>query len=142
MNTQYRALRFLHPDLDAVGEFAGLSVSSRGSIEMVSGSDSVRQAVLLLVSTMPGERVMRPEYGCRLHRLIFEPNDPTTAGLAIHYVRSALERWEPRIEILDIDAGRNPDQPELLDVTLQYRVHATQRVEQVAFSLNLTEGEA
>ena len=142
MNTQYRALRFLHPDLDAVGEFAGLSVSSRGSIEMVSGSDSVRQAVLLLVSTMPGERVMRPEYGCRLHRLIFEPNDPTTAGLAIHYVRSALERWEPRIEILDIDAGRNPDQPELLDVTLQYRVRATQRVEQVAFSLNLTEGDA
>jgi len=46
-----------------------------------------------------GERVLRPEYGCDLHRLVFSPNDATTAGLAVHYVRAALLRWEPRIEI-------------------------------------------
>ena len=43
---------------------------------------------------------MRPDYGCELHRLVFSPNDDTTAGLAIHYVRRALERWEPRVEVL------------------------------------------
>jgi phage baseplate assembly protein W len=104
---------------------------------MVAGEDSVRQAILLLLSTMPGERVMRPDYGCSLHELIFLPNDDTTAGLAIHYVRRAVERWEPRVEILRVDAGRNPEQPELLDVVLEYRVRATQRVEELSFSLNL-----
>ena len=139
---RYRAWRFVHPDLEATDEFAGLILSPRGRIEMVEGSDSVRQAILLLLSTMPGERVMRPDYGCHLHRLVFAPNDDTTAGLAIHYVRRALDRWEPRIDILKLDAGRNEERPELLDIFLEYRVRATQQTEQVTLSMNLTEGEA
>jgi hypothetical protein len=120
---------------------AGLQISPSGGVDMVEGSRSVRQALLLLLSTRPGERVMRPNYGCYLHRLVFSPNDAATAGLAIHYVRRAIERWEPRVEILALDAGQNPERPELLDVFLEYRVRATQRVEQLAFSVNLTEGE-
>lgn len=136
-----RAWRFLHPDLDVPETAAGLQISARGGIEMVEGDASVRQAVLLLLSTVPGERVMRPDYGCHLHRLIFSPNDNTTAGLAIHYVRRAVERWEPRIEILRLDAGRNAERPELLDVFLEYRVRATWHTEQLTFSVNLMEGE-
>jgi phage baseplate assembly protein W len=134
---RHRAWRFLHPDLDAPEAAAGLRLSPRGSIEAVDESASVRQAVLLLLSTVPGERVMRPDYGCHLHRLAFAPNDPTTHGLAIHYVRRALERWEPRIEILKIDAAQNPAHPERLDILLQYRVRSTQHVTREAFSLNL-----
>src|ERR1700736_4358537 len=121
----YRAWRFLHPDLDASAEFAGLSISATGGIEMVSEHASVRQAILLLLSTIPGERVMRPDYGCQLHRLVFSPNDETTAGLAIHYVRQALDRWEPRIDILRLDAERNTEDPEQLIISLEYRVRAT-----------------
>jgi uncharacterized protein len=139
---RYRAWRFLHPDLDRPDEFAGLQASARGGIEMVAGNQSVRQAILLLLSTIPGERVMRPEYGCYLHRLIFAPNDGTTAGLAIHYVRRALDRWEPRIEIIKLDAGQYAERPELLEIVLDYRVKATQNVEQLAFALNLTGEEA
>ena len=141
MKARYRAWRFLHPDLDVPEMVAGLQISSSGGVDMVDGSRSVRQALLLLLSTRPGERVMRPNYGCYLHRLVFSPNDAATAGLAIHYVRRAIERWEPRVEILALDAGQNPERPELLDVFLEYRVRATQRVEQLAFSVNLTEGE-
>jgi phage baseplate assembly protein W len=141
MKARYRAWQFLHPDLDAHEEFAGLQISARGGVEMVEGDDSVRQAILLLLSTVPGERVMRPDYGCHLHRLIFSPNDDTTAGLAIHYVRRALERWEPRIEIVALDAGRNAERPELLDISLAYRVRATQRVGELTFSLNILGGE-
>jgi hypothetical protein len=136
-DTRYRAWRFLHPDFDTPAEAGGLRISSRGQVEMIAGEDSVRQGVLLLLSTMPGERVMRPDYGCSLHGLVFLPNDDTTAGLAIHYVRRAIEHWEPRVEILRLDAGRNPEQPELLDIVLEYRVRATQRVEELSFSLNL-----
>jgi len=141
MKTRYRAWRFLHPDFEAYAESTGLRVSPRGSIDMVAGEDSVRQAILLLLSTVPGERVMRPDYGCNLHQLIFSPNDATTAGLAIHYVRRAIERWEPRAEILTLDAERNPNRPELLDIFLEYRVRATQRVEQLTFSVNLSGEE-
>lgn len=135
---RYRAWRFVHPDIDAAGEFGGLQYSPRGSIAMVEGNDSVRQAIFLLLSTVPGERVMRPDYGCLVHRLVFSPNDDTTAGLAIHYVRRAVERWEPRVEILKVDANRNPESPEQLDLLLEYRVRATGRVESAGFAFDLS----
>jgi hypothetical protein len=134
---RYRAWRFLLPGLDAADEFAGLTISPTGSFEMVEGYVSVRQAIMLLISTMPGERVMRPDYGCDLHKLIFSPNDATTAGLAIHYIRSALDRWEPRINVLRLDAHRNPNDPGRLDILLDYRLRATHRDDALAFSVNL-----
>ena len=136
-NLRYRAWRFVHPDLDAEGGRGGLRLDSRGHIEMVEGADSVRQAVLLLLSTVPGERAMRPTYGCDLYRLAFSPNDATTAGLAIHYVRRALERWEPRVRIMDLDANQHAERPELLEIVLVYRVRVTERVERLELSLNL-----
>ena len=88
---RFRAFRFVNPDFDpSPGGVNGLSVSATGGVAMVSGDDSVRQALLLLLSTIPGERLMRPTYGSELHRLVFAPNDQTTAGLAIHYVRRAV----------------------------------------------------
>ncbi len=137
---RYRAWRFLYPGLDAADDFAGLSLTLRGRIEMVQDGDSVRQSILLLISTIPGERIMRPDYGCLIHRLMFSPNDDTTAGLAIYYVRRALEQWEPRIDILDLDANRNAENPERLDILLQYRVRATQRIESLALAFDVTGG--
>ncbi len=138
---RYRAWRFLHPDIDAQEEFAGLGISPMGGIEMVDEQASVRQAILLLLSTVQGERVMRPEYGCDVHKLIFSPNDNTTAGLAIHYVKQALDRWEPRIEVTYLDADPNPEEPGRLDIILEYRLRTMQRTEQLAFALSLA-GEA
>jgi phage baseplate assembly protein W len=139
---RYRAVRFLYPGLDAADDRAGLRFGVNGGLELVELHDSVRQAILLLFSTRPGERVMRPDYGCDIHRLLFSPNDDTTAGLAIYYVRRALDRWEPRIDVLLLDAGRDPEAPERLRVTLQYRVKVTSRVDALTFALDLGEGEA
>jgi phage baseplate assembly protein W len=142
MNTHsYRAWRFLHPDLDMPEDWAGLSFSPAGGIEMVEDRESVRQAVLLLLSTRTGERVMRPDYGCDLHKLVFSPNDDTTAGLALHYVRQAIERWEPRIVIERLDAGRDEDYPERLNILLEYRLSSSKARDGLMFSVRLT-GEA
>lgn len=137
--SRYRAWKFVHPDLRE--GTAGLTLSPRGGIAMVSDLESVSQAILLLLSTLPGERVMRPEYGCQLYRLVFSPNDETTAGLAIHYVRQALDRWEPRIEVLRLDAGQDPEYPELLMISLTYQVRATRQTETATFALNLAGGK-
>ena len=139
MNThRYRALRFLHPDLDMPEDWAGLSFSPTGGIEMVGERESVRQAVLLLLSTRTGERVMRPDYGCDLHKLVFSPNDDTTAGLAMHYVRQAIERWEPRIVIERLDAGRDEAYPERLNILLEYRLSSSKTRDSLMVSVNLT----
>jgi phage baseplate assembly protein W len=135
----YRAWRFVHTDVvrSANAPSGGLQVTPRGRIEMVEGDASIRQSLLLLLSTSPGERVMRPDYGCSLRRLVFGPNDETTAGLAIHYVRRAVERWEPRVEVLAVDAGRDPVNPERLVIALDYRVRATRRTDTIAYQLDL-----
>ena len=139
---RYRTFRFLMPRIDAEDEFAGFQSSSSGGLQLVQGDDSIRQAILLLIGTIPGERVMRPDYGCHLHRLLFAPNDDTTAGLAIHYVRRAIDRWEPRIDVLRLDAGPNDIWPEYLDIAMEYRVRATQRVERLVVPMNLQGGGA
>lgn len=136
----YRAFRFVHPDLDRDVAPAGLGVSTTGGIQMVDEAASVRQAILLLLSTIRGERVMRPTYGSDLHKLVFMPNDATTHGMAMHYVRQALEVWERRIEILRLDAYANVEFPERLEICLHYRVRRTLVADQLAISLNLAQG--
>jgi phage baseplate assembly protein W len=149
----YRAWGFLHPDfihpeldIGSSGGQTGLQQAGLqlvdGRLNMVSGADSVRQSILLLLSTRPGERLMRPEYGCDLYRLVFAPNDEMTAGLAIHYVRQAVERWEPRADIVRLDAGRDPEEPDRLNIVLEYRLRVTQQTEQLFFSLDLTGGNS
>jgi len=112
-------------------------VTATGALATVNGDESIRQAILLLLTTAPGERLMRPEYGSQLHRLLFAPNDGTTAGLAIHYVRRAIERWEPRVEVLDVDATADPADPARLLISLRYRVRASLAVEALEHSLDL-----
>jgi uncharacterized protein len=121
----------------------GLGLTPAGRIAMVSGSADIRQSIHMLLTTIPGERVMRPDYGCPLHRLMFAPNDPTTAGLAIHYVRQALARFEPRIEIVALDCNPAWDErapgdatPRLL-ISLVYRIKAIDRKESLELELAL-----
>jgi len=116
---------------------SGLTLTAAGRVEMVSDDAAIRQAIVLLLTTMPGERVMRPDYGCPLHRLMFSPNDATTAGLAIHYVRQSLLRYEPRIEIVSLDAHADEIYGERLIVMLEYRVKASGRQAMLEFGLNL-----
>lgn len=132
------ALRFVGAGLAGGGE-RGLVLTATGGLATVDGDAAVRQALLLLLSTAPGERLLRPRYGSHLHRLLFAPNDQTTAGLAVHYVREAIAEWEPRVEILSLDAGADDVNPERLVIELRYRVRATTTVDQLSLSVPLTE---
>ena len=130
-----RAFRFDGAGLTA--RAGGLTVTPTGAVAMVEGDLAIRQAILLLLSTAPGERLMRPDYGSHLNRLLFAPNDQTTAGLAIHYVRQAMDRWEPRVEIVDLDAEPDPDRVEQLTIRLVYRVRASLSVDILEYPLDL-----
>ncbi len=140
MTTANRAPRFVGIGLGEAAYGGGLATGATGALSMIEGDDSVRQAIVMLLTTAPGERLMRPDYGSQLHRLAFAPNDQTTAGLAIHYVRSALTRWEPRVEIVDLDAAADPYEPERLVVSLLYRVRSSLSTE--VLELNIAVGGA
>jgi uncharacterized protein len=73
-----------------------------GSIALVSGERELAESIRLILATAPGERPMRPEFGCAIHDLVFAPADAATAGQIAYEVRSALERWEPRIVLDDV----------------------------------------
>jgi phage baseplate assembly protein W len=138
----HRAFRFDPPAelLPGRQSRGGLGVSATGKIALVEGAASIRQALMLLISTQPGERVMRPTYGCSLQHLIFGPNDETTAGLVIHYIRRAVETWEPRVELVKLDAAADPEAPEVMLIVLDYRVRATRALDRITYPLSLTGG--
>ncbi|MCK7494837.1 MAG: GPW/gp25 family protein [Comamonadaceae bacterium] len=85
----------------------------------------MRQAIQIVLSTARGERVMRPDFGCDLHELVFAPNDRATQAAAAFRVREALQAWEPRIDVLDVQAYASGDRGELLLIHVAYRVRSS-----------------
>ncbi len=83
------------------------------------GADKVSQSILLLLETEPGERIMRPEYGCGLRRYLMKPNASGTRALMAHDIERALAKWEPRIAVthVRVEAG---DAPSLVVVEIAY----------------------
>ncbi|MBE0481492.1 MAG: GPW/gp25 family protein [Dehalococcoidia bacterium] len=92
---------------------------------MVRHEMDIDESIRIILSTARGERRMRPMFGSRCHELVFAPNNATTWGLMQQYVEEALGWWEPRIEVLDIDAGADPTDASRLLVNIQYKVKAT-----------------
>lgn len=117
-----------------------LQVNPRGAIALASGERDIEQAIRIILGTMPGERVMRPEFGCRIHELVFAPNNAATEGLAVLYVTTALERWEPRIEVMGVDvAGDALTQDGALLLEIHYRVRDTYNERSIVYPFYLSD---
>jgi uncharacterized protein len=102
-----------------------VGVDARGRIGLARQERDIEEAMMIILLTPKGQRVMRPEFGCQIHDLIFAPNDTTTAGLAAYYVEEALAMWEPRITVLGVEAQPNPQETEQLLITIRYEIKAT-----------------
>ncbi|NOS89427.1 MAG: GPW/gp25 family protein [Methylococcaceae bacterium] len=86
---------------------------------------SIQQAIEIILSTAKGERVMRPDFGCGIHELVFAVNNASTIGLAKFEVEEALRHWEPRIEVLEIEATISGNNAEKLLINVVYKVRTT-----------------
>jgi Bacteriophage baseplate protein W len=131
----------LSPDVIGRGWAFPFDVNARGGIDMVDGEEEIRQAILMIVRTRRGGRVMRPEFGCRIWELIFAPNNAATWTLAGHHVREALGMWEPRIEVDAIRALPNPDNDAAMEVEVEYTIKATHDARSLVFPFYLIPGE-
>src|SRR5262245_11133805 len=105
-------------------EAPGLGLDPAGRVAEAGGEDPIRQSIWLILGTAPGERVGRPSYGCGIHDLVFATRTAGTMGDVIRAVESALALWEPRIDVLEVDAYPHPDDPTGLIVEIQYEVRA------------------
>ena len=102
-----------------------LRVDQSGAIAMSSGADEIVASLRMLLMTAPGERVMRPEFGCKIWDLLFEPVNATTLGLMAEYVRAAVSQWEPRIVLDDVKVTPKDDDRAVVHIVLEYRIKAT-----------------
>jgi len=102
-----------------------LQVNPRGELSLVTGSTDIEQAIGIILGTIPGERVMRPNFGCRAWELIFSPNDADTQTLLVLYVRNALEFWEPRITLNDVNVNTDINNESALLVEINYEIKTT-----------------
>lgn len=104
-----------------------VGVSGSGGIALSSGHEDLEQAIRIILGTALGERPMRPDFGCRIHELVFAPTTGETIGLARHYVEEALGWWEPRIDVLDVavEADTTAAGGARLWVSIRYQVRST-----------------
>ncbi|HLS64417.1 MAG TPA: GPW/gp25 family protein [Ruania sp.] len=100
-------------------------VDHTGSIRLTQGVADLDDAIRLVLMTAPGERLMRPQFGCRVWDLLFEPVNANLLGLIAEAVRDALAQWEPRIEVEDVRPVQDDDDAALVQITITYRVKAT-----------------
>lgn len=87
--------------------------------------EDIRQSIWIILATSPGERVMRPDFGCGIHDLVFGVNNAATATAVTRAVREALATWEPRIDVLDAYAAPDPSRPNVLVIEIDYQVRST-----------------
>jgi len=110
-----------------------LRLNARGEILLVTGTEDIEQSIRIILGTRPGERVMRPTFGCRAYELLFEPQSAATASMLQDYVYEALAIWEPRIEVqsVDVSAGEYGDSTLLAEIV--YEIKATHDTRSIVY---------
>jgi phage baseplate assembly protein W len=114
---------------------------SSGRIAPAAFEESVRQSIWLILGTAKGERVMRPDFGCGIHELVFATASAGTAGALTHAVQQALMKFEPRIDVLDV-AVNLADGGQRVTIDISYRVRATNNAFNLVYPFYLQGGGA
>ena len=123
-----------------------LRVDARGGIALAHEDEDVREAIAVILGTAPGERPMRPEFGCGIHDYVFESVDAYLVGRIEQEVRRALDRWEPRIDVVSVDLSVEPSAEggrvnELVVIDIAYRLRATSDVRNLVYPFYVIPAE-
>jgi phage baseplate assembly protein W len=111
-----------------------------GHVADVAYEDDIRQSILIILQTAPGERVMRPNFGCGIHELVFTTLDSTTIQLIRSSVEEALRRCEARIDVLEVTVDESATIDGELEVEIEYRVRKTNQTGNLVFPYYFGEG--
>ena len=127
-------------DFLGIGWKFPVTIDATGKIAMSKFEEDIKEAIRIILGTARGERVMRPDFGCGIHELIFEPINVATIGLIESSVQEALTRYEPRIDLIDVTVIDNEANVGKLKVSIDYRVRATNNEFNLVYPFYLKEG--
>jgi uncharacterized protein len=113
---------------------------SNGKLNFFGGEERIQQSIWIILSTAPGERQMRPHFGCGIQDLLFQPNTAALRGVVQQHVRDALIKWEPRIDVLDVRVQTAPEGRNYLLIRIDYRVLANNSLYNMVYPFYLNEG--
>jgi len=116
-----------------------VSVADDGSTALAFYELDVEQAILIILGTDSGERVMRPDFGAGLKSFVFGPINQITLRSIQSRVEESLIKWEPRIDVLQVKVASDPGQ---LTITITYRIRVTNTVHNLVYPYYLDEGAA
>jgi phage baseplate assembly protein W len=112
-----------------------------GTVAVSEYEDDIRQSILLIVETAPGERVMRPNFGCGIHELVFESPDSATLNRVQSVVEDALRQYEARIEVNGVTVRYEPQLSDgRLTIEVEYRIRKTNQLGNFVFPFYFKEG--
>jgi len=117
-----------------------LRTDATGGIAMVSREREIEEAIRLILGTSPGERPMRPDFGCRIHEFVFASADGSTANAIAAEVRGALLRWEPRIDVYDVVVAFDAKDDTTLYIDVRYAIKATNDRRNLVFPFYVIPG--
>ena len=118
-----------------------LKINSRRELALVADAKDIEQSIRIILGTRPGERVMRPMFGCRVHELLFEPRDATTFSLLRKYVEEALAFWEPRIILSTVYAFIDDSDDSSIFVEIEYEIKESHDVRSIVYPFFLASEE-
>lgn len=132
----------INSDILGTGWKFPLQIDGRGGIALSQHEDDIKESIRIILSTAKGERHMRPDFGCDIHKIVFAPNNASSWGLASHYVEEALGWWEPRIEVLEIDPHPDPMDASRLLINIRYRIKATNDERNLVYPFYIIPGRS
>jgi phage baseplate assembly protein W len=118
-----------------------LQVDRRGGIALARDEMDIEQAIELILATAPGERPMRPEFGCGVHDFVFDSIDATTVGKMELAIRDALDRWEPRVVVETVEFNLDEVADGRLIIDIGYRVRVTNTMRNLVYPFYVIPAE-
>jgi Bacteriophage baseplate protein W len=118
-----------------------LQVDRRGGIALARDETDIEQAIELILATAPGERPMRPEFGCGVHDFVFDSIDATTVGKMELAIRDALDRWEPRVFVETVEFNLDEVADGRLIIDIGYRIRATNTMRNLVYPFYVIPAE-
>lgn len=106
---------------------------------MVADAEDIRQSIIIILETDPGERVMRPDFGAGLRQLVFEPINTSTLTLAQYRVQQALTTFEPRIDVQQVIVSAQEAPLGILSIEIDYTIRATNTFYNLVYPFYLQE---
>lgn len=96
-------------------------IDATGNPKVVLDEEAINQSIKTILSTVPGERIMEPDFGSRVYALLFAPMDEITTKTLADTIRRAINRWENRVDVQNVVVDADEDNNRY-DITIYYRI--------------------